>query len=536
MGSSSARVRPLLLTYIWVLLPLTFTLVNGLGGIDLGYHWDEPFMVRSARQSIITQEWLPDTYNYPSTTYWLTVSAGLPDILATMGDADRVHALSVRLNNDDYILQARSFLLVINSLTIIVVYTLTLKILSSKTPTWTTISTGLIAASLLAASWEFGYHIRWLAPDGLVALASSLTLLLAVTALNNPEREHWLWLTAAAAGLAVGSKYNAALIGIVVLLTVYFVWRQQEEKFVYQLPLWLVRTGLIAVLVFLLTTPGILLDNAAFIRDVEYEFTHYRERGHFNHTVSAGLEHLWLNLQYLGLAAFSPFAPLALTVVLFVPAGVYALWRRSPQMCIVFLSFPVIYLLFMSTQQVMIVRNLLALLPPLTVLSALGMVELWERLPAQRLLRTVPVFLLVVAFTFNVRWIVDATQSIRQRADQATFTRQALDYIAAHDDDIFCLSGGVYFRFQQLDLGVPPNVFLPDAAPIDYVMYVSSEVNPQVVQANRYNLTETWFGPYEINYNYYPSWEGDARIVVIAADKFGDANLDVGNCNGVLNQ
>ena len=34
-------------------------------------------------------------------------------------------------------------------------------------------------------------------------------------------------------------------------------------------------------------------------------------------------------------------------------------------------------------------------------------------------------------------------------------------------------------------------------------------------RANRLNYTERWFGPYEVNFDYYPSWEGNDRILVM---------------------
>ena len=33
--------------------------------------------------------------------------------------------------------------------------------------------------------------------------------------------------------------------------------------------------------------------------------------------------------------------------------------------------------------------------------------------------------------------------------------------------------------------------------------------------ANRFNYTVRWFGPYEVNFNYYPSWIGNDRIIVM---------------------
>jgi hypothetical protein len=43
---------------------------------------------------------------------------------------------------------------------------------------------------------------------------------------------------------------------------------------------------------------------------------------------------------------------------------------------------------------------------------------------------------------------------------------------------------------------------------------MSSEVGDPL--ANQRNLYTVLFGPYEVNFNYYPSWDGDSRVVAIS--------------------
>jgi hypothetical protein len=56
-----------------------------------------------------------------------------------------------------------------------------------------------------------------------------------------------------------------------------------------------------------------------------------------------------------------------------------------------------------------------------------------------------------------------------------------------------------------------------DSTEADYVMLYASEGMRHWHDwpANNFWLTATWFGPYEINFNAYPNWWGDDRIIVI---------------------
>src|SRR2546428_9139896 len=69
----------------------------------------------------------------------------------------------------------------------------------------------LLAAALLSCSWEFACHSRWIAPDAEMAQFLWLSLLCLVAG-EISSKLPWFYLAAGAMGLAVGTKYTAALL------------------------------------------------------------------------------------------------------------------------------------------------------------------------------------------------------------------------------------------------------------------------------------------------------------------------------------
>ena len=70
----------------------------------------------------------------------------------------------------------------------------------------------LLASSILGLSFEVAYHLRWVAPDGLLMEAGALTLLFATLAMRRARPKSWILAAAVAAGLGCASKYPGGLL------------------------------------------------------------------------------------------------------------------------------------------------------------------------------------------------------------------------------------------------------------------------------------------------------------------------------------
>lgn len=519
----SAIRRRWILALLPLILPVGLFIYNSYVAIDFGYHWDEPFMVGTVQESTLTGDWLrPRAYNYPSMSYWVSVIGALPTVL-TASSTDEAIA---QLADPAYLLQVRRLFTLGFALAVVCVY-LTLLTLYNR------ISVALLGAGLVAFSWEIGYHARWLAPDAWVTGFAALTMLFTVLAIKNTERRRWLYLAAVAGGLTVASKYNAAIIGVMILGAALVVWRANAGS-PRQLVALLVRLGLASLVTFLVITPGALIDTADMLENIRYEIHHYSERGHFNHTVTPGWQHLSLMLTYFIQVVFSPETPIALFFAALVPLGAFALWRPADDedayqrlFMLAVVAFVTIYLLYMASQRVMFVRNVLVLIPPLAVLSAAGFYRLWRWMrPRPVAYALAGVVALMIAF--NAAWTFDTARTITTRT-MDDYAADAYDFIASNPDTVVCTSWltNVMLTYER-DYVLPGSVqFSMD---VDYIMYMGGELDPTLVDANRPDLTVRWFGPNEVNYNYYPGWLGEDRFVIVRADDALEHNIVIPQC------
>ena len=132
---------------------------------------------------------------------------------------------------------------------------------------------GLLAASLVAVSPSVLRDSRWLAPDGMVTLTVTATLLASLSALASGSWKHYFW-AATLTGLTASLKYNGAIVG----LTVCSAALLRDGPRAFRNPR-LYAAPLIAIGAFLLTSPYVALDFRHFWRDFMLERAHYA-RGH----------------------------------------------------------------------------------------------------------------------------------------------------------------------------------------------------------------------------------------------------------------
>ena len=128
--------------------------------------------------------------------------------------------------------------------------------------------------------------------------------------------------------------------------------------------------------------------------------------------------------------------------------GAWALIRESRGQAVVFLSFPVLYLAYMSTQRVFIVRNVLVVTPFLAVAAARGvrfaLTLVSPRLPSRNAALGVAAGLAVLcafALGANAWWLYGAGQSIPRATTQRAVTEFATYLVARPAGTIFAASG-----------------------------------------------------------------------------------------------
>jgi hypothetical protein len=495
-----------------VLLPFITIVWTGLIGVDFGYHWDENWaQLHPVRQSVEAGSLLPNFYIYPSVNYWLNLAGAAPELVTAkyLGDGGREYLLAF-LETYQYHMRVRTIRIIVSGLSVLWVY---LSVLGWGRH-W---SEALLAASILGFSWEVGYHMRWIAPDTVMMQFGALTILFVTLAQRWPSNRMWLRCAAVAAGLACGTKYTAGLLLVPVLVAVFWTWDKVSTR--RGLMLLLLETLVIFAITYLITTPGTVLQSEMFIQHLRKISGIYRS-GHYGHTVSAGPEHLSAILIYLGLVLFSPYVPIAALFCLFSLLGVYALFHESRKIAISFFSFPFLYLLFMSAHRVMIVRNLLVVAPFLAILAARGMAFLWRHLGSKLLRVSLAVFVASL-LAVNGLWLVYAAGTIQDRGTDR-YIRELAAYIDAYPDTLFFVSDRVWPDLASIIESTASNVTRKPSQGADEVVFYASEIphpDRKNWPATGPNLVTTWFGPREVNFDYYPSWRGDDRILLMSVEQ-----------------
>jgi 4-amino-4-deoxy-L-arabinose transferase-like glycosyltransferase len=491
-----------------VLAPLVMLVATGLWGIDFGYHWDEVFHHNGVARSIDRRLPLPGWYIYPQVSYWLNLVATLPDFLAARASHGVAFAAAVKtlVYGHGHELRVRAIFLGVSSLSVVWVY-LAARAWGRR---WTE---ALIAASLLGLSFQVGYHLRWIAPDGIVMQFGALTLLAVSLAQAEPSRRAWRLLGGVAAGLACGTKYPGGMLLVPVLIASAGAASAREAP--ARVAGRLLETAAVFALAFVVSTPGALFDREIFFSHLHY-ISGYYQGSHYGHTVARGGEHLQRNLRYLALSLFSHYRVVAAAFSLFVLPGAVLLWRESRFRALLFLSFPVPYLLFMSAQRVMVVRNLLVLTPFLALLSARGIAWLLERrLPVAA--RAALALALGGAMLLDGAWLIRAADTVHHRRDSRRFALEVADYLAAHPATRFFVSPRVAAALASV-AAVRPNATTDASAGAEMALfyaYRDEGMDNNAWPANTPGLATRTFGPQEIDFDYYPSWLGNDRILLM---------------------
>ncbi len=501
-GSRLLRVLPLLAILVAVL-------ATSLYAIDFGPHWDEDnAWLKPLERSLREGKPLPGKYNYPTFGYWITVLAIVPEVIgALVQGLDVSDYVIERIYGQPFRIRLRVMFLLVSCLGFVWMHRLVLRWRGS----WLEAA---LATALLAFSWEVAYHIRWVAPDGLLMQFGALTMLCTLAAVRSEDGRRWLYASAIAAGLGCGSKYPGGILIAPVLIAAGMVGAQGGLSIRSRLR----QLGIVGALfvgTFLVTTPGSLFEYEMFRRDLDYEMIHYREAGHGVYTVAAGSDHLGRMLEYFGGHVLSPFEPVAWALTALALVGMVALARERFMLFVLCASFPVLYVGYMSTMVVSAVRNVLVISPFLALFAARGAMVACTALRA-RSARIVIGGAVAAAVAANIVYVFHAAERTRHRGFERSLGELS-EHVASHGDRTFALSPRV--RAGLADSGALAdlsNTREPGAEGSTHVATLAVECAPAIDTWVLGPIDLFWFGPKEINFRYYPTaWGYEERILVM---------------------
>lgn len=478
---------------------------TGVRGIDFGEHWDEARFLDAIGRSVQSGTLLPGEYHYPSMSYWLGLVPIAGEWASLQAQLRGAAPPSGPQALDRYRMRTRSLFLCVSAAAVLWVFLLVWR---WRRRPWE----ALLAAAFLGTSWEVAYHLRWIAPDGILMQLVALTALLCIAAGGGERPGRWLALAALAAGLACGTKYPGGAALLLVLIAAWFVRHRLAEP----LPRCVLRILLLFAAAYLISTPGTLLQPGRFIEDVRFEMAHY-QGGHPGHGIEAGLPHLRAMGVYLAAVQPSPYPPIAIGIFALAVLGALAVLRRSRALAALLVLFPILYLVFLSFQRVMIVRNLLLVAPFVAILAARGAGAIAAML-SRRAWRMAWGLVLLAVVSVQAWSLHAAAESIADRGPSRTFSEvEAL--VESQPPHWFAASAGVRAALEEHDLSLPV-LEAPGTWPFGAEVLILPAEGPDAGlrwPATTPDLLLTWFGPRQVNLDYYPSWIGTDHIFLVSA-------------------
>ena len=512
-----ARVDPLravLLQHAGLLALLVVVWAAGLLGADFGHHWDEPLETDQLLAAVDRGALLPNRYNYPSVTYWLGLLTALPAFVqhsfwpALRMQPENPQLLKDFLTSHGFLLAMRRCFILLSSLTVAWTYLWVWTWQRRRGVAW-------LAAAFVGLSWEIAYHSRWIAPDMVMCQFAVLTLWCLEMARTHRDRR-WLARAAIAAGLAAGSKYPGGALLLPIALTAWIVAPTARARTAA-----VASSAAIFFATFLLSTPGAVLEYRRFFADVAFEYAHYHERGHGAYTIAAGWPHLRAALEFLALSALSSRAWVAGALTACAVLGALATLRADRQRAVVLLAFPVFYLGYMSQQRVLIVRNLLVLIPFLGVFAAIGVQAVGAKLPQSgRRLAALGLAVLIAAQAGFLLWTGLSIAYPTPPADQARA------WLLDHPNERTAATAHAREALQAAGARLPPNV-VPNDRPgeLPVLFFAEEALDERYLNGTHGDFALRVFGNGEVNYNFYPSWQGTDRLVMVDAARGRDMHL-----------
>lgn len=328
---------------------------------------DEPAVADRALHILQTGDYNPHYFVYPNLYTYMQAAVYLLRFFALVSNGSLQDVAGIVPT--DFYLWGRLLTALLGALTVPLVYLTGRRLYGT--------GVGLAASVFMSVNSVHLVHSQLITTDVPATFFSALALLMTVRLLPaavlhsgqaassrvGPASAGRYALAGAAMGLAVGAKYNSALVALPFLLAHAYACVEQPGMWTVRLGrffggrLWLALGSML--LAFLLSTPFALFDLPNFLNDVASVVAHYRF-GHAGHEGDSN----WL--YYVTSFLRSDLWPTLLTL-----AGVTMAFARHRRADVLLLAFPVAFYFSMSSYRVNFERNLLPILPFTSILAAL---------------------------------------------------------------------------------------------------------------------------------------------------------------------
>jgi len=322
-------------------------------GFPVITHPDEPVIYKSAVRMIKTRNLHPQTFLYPSFYFYL--QALLYKAVFFIG---KLRGVFQNFSDVSYLtlyFWGRFLTVIMSTGTIFLTYLLGRRLFNQ-----TTALLSALFVSLSFLHWENSFLITMDSPMGFWVLLSFLMSVLILT--GEPKLRHYL-LNGLFIGLAIGTKYNAVFV-LLPLIAAHLFKASFSFKGLFDKKLLLAL--LVVPVVFVLTTPYAVLDFPLF-----WDFLKLQNRAY--QAFPFGIER---NAVSYGGYFYGLLGGYGIIPMILAGFGLYSIFRKSLPSAVLLISFPLPFYLFMGAYPRVFMRNMVAVVPFLSLLGAFGAFEL----------------------------------------------------------------------------------------------------------------------------------------------------------------
>lgn len=367
--------RTLVILFLVALIPRFWAIDWGLPYVE---HPDEPALVETAVRMVQENDWNPRRFMYPSLYFYLL--AGVVFLHAQYGIATGAYSSIADLPLKTYLFTLapdlyvwlRALTAVMGAATVPLVYVLARRMFDA--------SSAWLAALTLSVAEYHVQHAHFITTDAPTGLWTTLTLLGVWNVVSRGRLCDYL-LTGAATGLAAGTKYNAGVIGLALVVAVALrlidlrLSGGLTRSGVVANAKGMVMAGGVAAIVFMLTTPFALLDFPSFTRGITSTMLQY--------ATNAGQGDFSGFWRLDGYALFFWEDGLLPSGVVLLAAGLPFLVRNAPRQTLILVSAILIGLLPLAAQTVHFMRNTLPVFPLIILLASAATISLGKAIGHQ---------------------------------------------------------------------------------------------------------------------------------------------------------
>jgi hypothetical protein len=513
-----------------------FFIYSAYQGVGYGKHWDEEHHFAGLRQTVSSLVLLPKEYFYGGMYFNVGYLAILPDVAASTGKylrelktrvpvapfvinyytslTELQSKLTQRLGDGYFRLKIILWIIVLTSLAIGGMFFLSWSVQGSRRE-------ALLGACLMALCWELNYHARWIAVDSLLAAFSTMVLfcvLAGLDAVSADVRRRYLNVAAIFTGLAMSAKTGGvwllAPMEVMLGITIRRTSGASTTKFLQ----FLGGTAKVIALMFatyLLTTPATYVDFFATLsywaRGV-YEYSNVSVTYPYYATF---WNHWGKAVVYFATTVSSPYLGIALVLFGFSLWGMYRMFFQQRAKFFILLSFALPYAVYIGLGHLMIVRNLLILLPCFFLFTAHGLNEFFKQAASKKKVTLAGWLFVALWLCLNAFWMQHSAASVKY-TDMNAAIRQFQAYAQQHPGQKFHLSPGLRAELQNHKIATAALAAAPEQD-ADYAFFYREHESTTWV-SNRPHFSKAVISSQELNYDYYPTWEGNnanTRIIVM---------------------